>query len=64
MADYSRDLITILSKNGCTLISKKGKHPKWSSPINGQHFPVQTKIPSKVIANNILKQAGISERIL
>jgi len=63
MADYLRDLEVILRKHGCKIISTKGKHTKWRSPINNHHFPVQTKIPSKVIANNILRQAGIIERI-
>jgi len=64
MADYLRDLEQILLKHGCTLISTKGKHPKWSSPINNHHFPVPTKIPDKHIANAIIKQAGITgERI-
>jgi predicted RNA binding protein YcfA (HicA-like mRNA interferase family) len=41
----------------------KGSHELWHSPINGRTFPVSVTIMSRHLANEILKQAGIKQRI-
>ena len=63
MADYRRDLLKILTQNGCILIRHgKGSHDLWESPINKARFVVQHDLSSKIAANNILKQAGLPKQ--
>jgi predicted RNA binding protein YcfA (HicA-like mRNA interferase family) len=61
MADYRRKLIKKLKANGCEFVSQaKGSHELWQSPISHRRFVVQHDLSSKISANNILKQAGIT----
>lgn len=62
MADYRKDLLKILKRNGCNFIRQgKGSHKIWYSPVSDQKFPVQQKIRSKKTANSLLKQAGLDK---
>jgi predicted RNA binding protein YcfA (HicA-like mRNA interferase family) len=64
VADYRRKLIKILEKNGCFFVRHaSGSHDLWQSPLSGGRFVVQHDLSSKVAANNVLKQAGIKERL-
>lgn len=64
MADYYRKTTLIMKDNNCYLASQgKGDHEKWFSPITDKHIVVPFKLKSRQMANVILKQAGISERI-
>ena len=63
MAEYEKKVREILLQNGCTFLRRgKGDHDIWKSPINGKHFPVDSKIKSRHIANTIMKQSGIEYR--
>jgi predicted RNA binding protein YcfA (HicA-like mRNA interferase family) len=54
----------ILSAHGCTFARQgKGSHEIWHSPIVGKTFPVAATIMSRHLANAILKQAGIKQRL-
>ena len=62
MADFYRDLITILSENKCTFVREgKGSHEIWFSPISGVSFTVPKTTKSRHMANTILKQAGLKK---
>jgi predicted RNA binding protein YcfA (HicA-like mRNA interferase family) len=64
MADYRRKLIKLLERHGCRFVRHAtGSHDLWESPISGTRFVVQHDLSSRVAANNILKQAGIGERL-
>jgi predicted RNA binding protein YcfA (HicA-like mRNA interferase family) len=64
MADYRRDVIKILEANGCEFVRHAtGSHDLWQSPHSKRRFVVQHDLSSKKSANNILKQAGLSDRI-
>jgi len=64
MADYSRQVRTILKKNGCAFVRQgKGDHEIWYSPIVKSHFTVDGKIIKKGTANGTLICAGIKERV-
>jgi hypothetical protein len=53
-----------LLDHGCELRRQgKGSHEIWHSPINGRSFPVAVTIASRVLANAILKQAGIVHKV-
>jgi len=59
LADYRRDLLVMLRENGCEFVRHaNGSHDLWQSPINNRRFVVQQDIPTRSIANSILKQAG------
>ena len=61
---FTRQVKSILSANGCTLVRHgKGDHEIWQSPINEARFVVDGKIPSRHLANSVLKQAGIKQKI-
>lgn len=63
-AGFYRDLRAILLAHGCVLVRQgKGSHEFWQSPITQARFPVSVTVTSKPMANSILKQAGIRERI-
>lgn len=63
MAEYEKKLRDILSKNKCSFVRHgKGDHDIWYSPITNQNFTVDTKIKSRHMANEILKQSGIAFR--
>ena len=60
MAEYEKKVREILSKNGCEFLRHgKGDHDIWYSPITNKNFPVDGKIKSRHIANEIMKQSGI-----
>lgn len=64
MASYTPLVKEILKRHGCTFDRQgKGDHEIWYSPINKHKFPVDSNIKSRDLANVVLKQAGISERI-
>lgn len=57
-------VVKILLKNSCNFVKQgKGSHEIWYSPLSGKHFPVAVTIVSRHTANEILKQAGIAEKI-
>ncbi|MEX2650496.1 MAG: type II toxin-antitoxin system HicA family toxin [Alphaproteobacteria bacterium] len=61
MADnFTPRLKAILREAGCAFVRQgEGDHEIWYSPISGKRFPVDSKIPSRHWANNVLKQAGL-----
>jgi hypothetical protein len=60
MAEYEKIVRKILSENGCAFVRRgKGDHDIWHSPINNRNVTVDTKIPSRHMANVIMKQCGI-----
>ena len=64
MADYTRDIIKILSDNGCYFVRRgKGSHNIWYSPIKKRPFTVVTKIENRHTANGILKDAGVDTKV-
>ncbi|OIP14816.1 MAG: hypothetical protein CO105_15595 [Comamonadaceae bacterium CG_4_9_14_3_um_filter_60_33] len=57
-------LRAILINNGCTFVRNgKGSHEIWLSPISGKTFPVAVTIMARHLANIILKQAGINQKL-
>ena len=63
MRDYGKAVRDALSKNGCYFIRHgKGSHDRWHSPITNRNFTVGTVIPSRHMANEILKQAGLKKQ--
>ena len=61
---YARQVKAILTEHGCTLVRHgKGDHSIWQSPINKRRFVVDGEIPSRHLANVVLKQAGIDLKI-
>jgi hypothetical protein len=64
VSSYTPALKKILKRHGCRYDrAGKGDHEIWYSPVNGLKFPVDSKIRSRDMANVVLKQAGIKERI-
>lgn len=62
-ADFYRQLREILERHDCwQMDGGKGSHEKWCSPINNRVFTVP-RSKSRHTANEVLKQAGIAERI-
>lgn len=60
MAILYRELRRLLEAAGCRLLRQgKGSHEIWFSPINNRSFTVPFNIDSKLLANAILKQAGL-----
>jgi len=54
----------ILLAQGCTFVRHgKGSHEVWHSQISGHAFPVAVTIMSRHLANDILKQAGIKQKV-
>jgi len=61
MADYTREIIDILSQNDCSFVRHgKGDHDIWYSPITNRNITVDAKIKSRFTANAIMKQAGVN----
>jgi predicted RNA binding protein YcfA (HicA-like mRNA interferase family) len=59
---YTPDVKKILRDNGCTFVRQgKGDHEWWQSPIMHKRFVVDGAIPSRHIANAVLKQAGLEK---
>ena len=60
MADFVPALKKMLREGGCEFLRQgKGDHEIWWNPTTGKRFPVDSKIPSRHWANNVLKQAGL-----
>jgi predicted RNA binding protein YcfA (HicA-like mRNA interferase family) len=54
----------LLEDNGCTFLrAGRGDHEIWTSPHSQRPFTVPVKIMSRHTANNVLKDAGLTERI-
>ncbi|GHU37072.1 addiction module toxin, HicA family protein [Spirochaetia bacterium] len=59
--DYGKKARKKLSENGCYLVRHgKGDHDVWFSPITNRPVTVDGEIPSRHMANAIMKQAGIN----
>lgn len=64
MADFERKVLELLRDNGCTFVRHgKGDHDIWHSPLTDKNFPVDSKIKARPVANKILKEAGISQKV-
>ena len=60
MAEYEKQVRAVLSKHGCYFQRRgRGEHDIWYSPEKDHSFPVDSKIKSRYMANEIMKQAGI-----
>lgn len=58
-------LRALLLEHGCTLVRQgKGSHELWHSPISQRTFPVAVTVSSRIMANAVLKQAGITQKRL
>ena len=61
MADYRRERIKELRAKGCEFVRPaNGSHELWQSPHSGARFVVQYDLRSRIAANNVLKQAGLT----
>lgn len=57
-------LRALLEQHGCIFKRQgKGSHEIWYSPITGKAFPVAVTLQSRILANKILKAAGIEPRL-
>ena len=64
MADYTKQVLDLLSANGCYFLRRgKGSHKMWYSPIINRPFTVVDKIENRHTANGILKDAGIDKKV-
>ncbi len=62
MASYTRELKKLLREAGCTFERQgKGDHEIWYSPITNHRFVVDGNIPSRHLANAVLRQAGLDK---
>jgi predicted RNA binding protein YcfA (HicA-like mRNA interferase family) len=62
MADLYRRLSRLLRDAGCELRRQgKGSHEIWYSPITQRTFTVPANITSQRLANEILRQAGLTK---
>ena len=58
--NLTRELKKILRAGDCHVVRQgKGDHEIWFSPHSKKHFPVDSNIPSRHLANDVLKQAGL-----
>jgi len=63
MAEYEKKVRKILSEKKCRFVRRgKGDHDMRYSPITNASFPVDTKIKSRHMANEIMKRAGIDHK--
>ena len=63
MADYGREVRSLLSKNGCYFLRPgKGSHDIWDNKITGKQVTVFKNIKSRHTANDILSDAGINHK--
>ena len=64
MANYTKQILKILSDNGCYFVRRgKGSHNIWYSPVMNRPFTVVEKIENRHTANGILKDAGIDKKL-
>lgn len=60
MGGIYRDLAARLKEAGCYFLREgKGSHEIWFSPRTNRTFTVPANIVSRILANEILKQAGL-----
>jgi predicted RNA binding protein YcfA (HicA-like mRNA interferase family) len=60
MADFYRELVTLLRKNGFQLLrTGKGNHEVWHHPADGRRVSVPRTTKSRHTANEVLKQVGL-----
>ena len=63
MADYAREIKSILKDAGCRFVRQaKGSHEIWYSPISERTFTVPSKTKNRHTANNCLTDAGLPKR--
>jgi predicted RNA binding protein YcfA (HicA-like mRNA interferase family) len=63
MADFYRDLVSMLRANGWQLQRKaKGSHEIWINPATGRAVTVPRTTKSRHTANDVLKQAGLEKK--
>ena len=63
MKDYGNAVRKVLAANGCYFVRRgKGDHDMWYSPISGKKVTVDGGIPSRHMANEVLKQAGLKKQ--
>ncbi len=61
---FYEPLRELLLKHGCTFKRQgKGSHEIWYSQRTHSSFPVAVTIQSRILANKILKAAGIADRL-
>jgi hypothetical protein len=61
---FTKQIKDILSRNGCYKLRQgKGDHEYWTGPDADRPFPVDGRIMSRTVANEVLKQAGLKERV-
>jgi len=61
---FYEPLRLLLEQHGCTFKRQgKGSHEIWYSPISGKTFPVAVTLQSRILANSILKAAGITTKL-
>jgi predicted RNA binding protein YcfA (HicA-like mRNA interferase family) len=59
-----RELTDILKAAGCKFVRQaKGSHEYWSSPTAPRLFSIPANISSRNLANSILRQAGLKDRL-
>ena len=62
MAEYEKRAREVLDKHGCYFLRHgKGDHDIWYSPVSKRNITVDHVIKSRMTANGILKQAGITD---
>jgi len=60
MSDLYRNLAEVLREAGCGFLREgKGSHEVWFSPLSKRTFSVPSNLSSRILANEILKQAGL-----
>lgn len=63
MADFYRELVSILRANGFELLrTGKGSHEIWFNPATHRHVTVPRTTKSRHTANEVLKQAGLPKK--
>jgi hypothetical protein len=61
---YTKQVKAILTEHGCEFVRHgKGDHDIWQSPISNARFVVDGNIPSRHLANTVLRQAGIKIKL-
>lgn len=64
MASFYRKLTKILKSYGCAYVGPaKGDHEKWFSPMVEKNIILDPGTKSRHTCNEVLKQAGIDEKI-
>ena len=61
---YTKIVKALLVEHGCSFVRHgKGDHDLWQSPISNARFVVDANIPSRHLANAVLRQAGIRVKL-